>query len=322
MGLTTYIIRRILQLVPVVLIIVVINFVLVRLAPGDPAQVLAGEFASPEYVAALRESYGLDEPLPVQLVTYLKQVAVGNLGESYSYNQPVLGIVLSRVPATLLLVGASQVVGVVIGAALGTISARFYPSRFDSAVSFVSLGAYSMPVFWLGLIAIYVFAVQFRVLPTSGMRDITNMETGLGAAADVFRHLILPVGTLAISWTIPTYLRITRASIIEVSKEDFITTARCKGLEERTVFFRHALRNALLPVVTMAGLYLGLALTGAVLTETVFGWPGIGRLMYEAIFSRDYPLLMGIFVVSSVAVVLASLVTDIVNAFLDPRVAY
>jgi peptide/nickel transport system permease protein len=322
MGLAAYIARRVIQLVPVVLVIVVINFVLVRLAPGDPAQVLAGEFASPEYVESLRASYGLDEPMPVQLLAYVRQVAVGDLGRSYSYNQPVLGIVMSRVPATLLLVGASQVVGLVFGVALGTLSARFYPSRFDSAVSFVSLATYSMPVFWLGLIAIYVFAVQLRMLPTSGMRDITNMETGLRAAGDVFRHMILPVSTLAISWTIPTYLRITRASIIEVSREDFITTARCKGLAERAVFFRHALRNALVPVVTMAGLYLGLALTGAVLTETVFGWPGIGRLMYEAIFSRDYPLLMGIFVVSSVAVVLASLLTDVVNVFLDPRVAY
>jgi peptide/nickel transport system permease protein len=321
-GLASYILRRILQLVPVALAIVVINFTLVHLAPGDPAQVLAGEYATPEYVARLHELYGLDQPLPVQLGKYLRAIVHGDLGQSFSYRQPVLDIILSRVPATLLLILTSQILGLIIGTALGTISARFYPSRVDSGLSFLSLAGYSMPIFWLGLIFIYLFAIKLRWLPTSGMRDVTSTAEGFAATGDVARHLILPVLSLLISWTIPTYLRIARASVIEVSREDFITTARCKGLDEKTVFFKHALRNALLPTVTMAGLYLGLALTGAVLTETVFGWPGVGRLMYEAIFSRDYPLLMGIFVLSALAVVVVSLVTDIVNAFLDPRVVY
>ena len=322
MGLATYILRRILQLVPVAFAIIVINFFLVHLAPGDPAQVIAGEFASQEYIDSLRDLYGLDQPLYVQLEKYIAATVRGDLGQSFSYQQPVLGIILSRVPATLLLILVSQILGLVIGTALGTISARFYPSRVDSAFSFVSLAGYSMPVFWLGLMFIYFFAVRLHWLPTSGMRDVTSTSEGFASAGDVARHLVLPVLALLVSWTIPTYLRIARASIIEVSHEDFITTARCKGLDEKTVFFKHALRNALLPTVTMAGMYLGLALTGAVLTETVFGWPGVGRLMYEAIFSRDYPLLMGIFVVSAVAVLVVSLITDIINAFLDPRVAY
>jgi peptide/nickel transport system permease protein len=322
MGLASYIMRRILQLVPVVLVIVVLNFVLIHLAPGDPAQMLAGEFATPEYVASLQESYGLNESLPTQLVRYLGRLLRGDLGDSYSYNRPVLDVIVSRVGATLILIVTSQALGLVVGTALGTLSARHYPSRLDTGLSFFSLAGYSMPVFWLGLVLILVFSIRLGWLPSSGMRDVTSDATGFNGIGDVVQHLVLPVASLMFGWTIPVYLRVARASVIEVSREDFITTARCKGLSETAVFFKHALRNALLPTVTIAGLYLGLALTGAVLTETVFGWPGIGRLMYEAIFSRDYPLLMGVFTVSAIGVVLVSLITDILYAFLDPRIVY
>jgi peptide/nickel transport system permease protein len=322
MGLLGYAGRRALQMVPVLVAIVVINFVLVHAAPGDPAQVLAGPFATREYVEQLRHSYGLDQALPVQFLAYVGQLLHGDLGRSYSFNAPVLSVIAQRIPATLLLVLSSQALGLALGTALGTIAARAYPSRGDGALSVVSLAAYSMPIFWLGMLLILLFAVSLHVLPSSGMRGVFSTGGGAGAVADVLQHLLLPVVTLTVAWTIPTYLRLARASVIEVRQEDYITTARAKGLKESVVFFKHALRNALLPVVTVAGLYVGLSLSGAVLTETVFGWPGVGQLMYQAIFSRDYPILMGIFVLTSFGVVAMSLITDVVYAFLDPRVTY
>jgi peptide/nickel transport system permease protein len=317
-----YILWRLAQMIPVVLVIIVINFTLIHLAPGDPAVVLAGEYASADYIQSIRDAYGLEQPLVQQLGQYIVHVIQLDLGRSYSYNRPVIEIIMSRVPATLLLVITAQVLGVVVGTTLGTFAAMRYPSRTDSVLSMVSLGSYSMPVFWLGLMMILFFAVWTRWLPTSGMFDVASEATGLAAFGDLLRHMVLPVSSLMIGWTVPTFMRLGRASVIEIAREDFIMTARAKGLDEQAVYFKHALRNALLPTVTMAGLYLGLTLTGAVLTETVFSWPGIGRLMYEAVMSRDYPLLMGIFIFSAFLVVIASLLTDIVYAMLDPRVNY
>jgi peptide/nickel transport system permease protein len=321
-GLAQYALRRTLQMIPVVLAIIVINFTVVHLAPGDPAVMLAGEYATREYVQSIRETYGMDEPLPAQLVQYLAHVVQLDLGRSYSYNRPVLDVIADRIPNTLLLVISAQTLGVIIGSLLGTLAAKVYPSRTDAALSMTSLAMYSMPVFWLGLMMILIFAVRLRWFPTSGMFDVASEATGLAALPDLLRHMVLPVTTLMLGWTIPTFLRLQRASVIEVAREDFMTTARAKGLPESTVYFKHALRNALLPTVTMAGLYLGLTLTGAVLTESVFAWPGIGRLTYDAVLGRDYPLLMGIFILSSILVVMASLLTDIAYAFLDPRVSY
>jgi len=322
MRFLAYLTRRILQMVPVLFAIVVINFVLIHASPGDPAQVLAGPFATADYVAHLRQSYGLDQPLPVQFIDYLEHLLHGDLGQSLSFSGSVWSVIAARIPATLLLVLTSQGIGIVIGTMLGTVAARHYESRWDATLSVLSLAAYSMPVFWVGLLLIYLFAVTFQVLPASGMHDLFGPTQGVAGVIDVLRHLILPVISLSVSWTIPTYLRLARASVIAVGREDFITTARAKGLRESTVFFKHALRNALLPIVTIGGLYIGLSLSGAVLTETVFGWPGIGQLMYQAIYSRDYPILMGVFLISAIGVVIASLLTDIVYALLDPRVSY
>jgi peptide/nickel transport system permease protein len=321
-GVGQYVLWRVLQMIPVVLAIIVINFTLIHLAPGDPAVVLAGEYASAEYIQAIRDAYGLEEPLPQQLVTYLVRVLQLDLGRSYSYNRPVADIIATRIPATLLLVVTAQLLGVLVGTLIGTYSAKVYPSRTDSFLSILSLGSYSMPVFWLGLMMILLFGVRLKWLPTSGMFDVTSDAEGIAALGDLLRHLVLPVASLMLGWTVPTFVRLARASVIEISREDFMITARAKGLDENVIYFKHALRNALLPTVTMAGLYLGLTLTGAVLTETVFSWPGIGRLMYEAVLSRDYPLLMGIFIFSSFLVVAASLLTDLAYAILDPRVSY
>lgn len=303
------------------LFIAVINFLLIHSAPGDPASALAGEGASQEFIDALRVEYGLDQPLINQLWTYLTTVATGDLGYSFGYRQKVVDIILEKLPATLLLVLASQIPAIVLGTLLGAYSARHYPSRIDSAITGVSLSLYAVPIFWSGLLLILVFAVWLRWLPASGMFSLLTPTEGLARWLDIARHMALPATALFL-YSLPQYVRLTRASVIEVMREDFITTARAIGYDENVVFFRHALRNALLPAVTVAGLSLSFVFAGALLTETVFGWPGMGRLMYEGVLKRDYPLLMGVFLVTSGLVLIISIITDLVYAKLDPRVSY
>lgn len=320
MGIRGYVIGRLLQMIPVILLILVLNFILIRLAPGDPALIMAGEWATDEYIAAVREKYALDQPILVQLGKYLKQTLTGDLGYSYDWHQPVLDLILSRLPATLLLVLSSQVLGIFLGIILGVFSARHVGSGLDATLTLSAAVAYSLPVFWLGLMLIIVFGIWLKWLPTGGMISIVGPRTGLPHVLDILHHLILPAVSLAVVWVAPQFLRITRSSMIEVMREDYITTARAKGLKEERVFFKHALRNALLPNITVIGLNLSLAMSGGLLTETVFSWPGMGRLMYEAIFRRDYPLLMGIFLFTAVLVVVGTLLTDVFYRVLDPRV--
>jgi peptide/nickel transport system permease protein len=309
------------QIVPVMLFIAVINFLLIHSAPGDPASALAGEGASQEFIDALRVEYGLDQPLINQLWTYLTTVATGDFGYSFGYRQKVVDIILEKMPATLLLVLASQIPAIVLGTLLGAYSARHYPSRIDSAITGVSLSLYAVPIFWSGLLLILVFAVWLRWLPASGMFSLLTPTEGLARWLDIARHMALPATALFL-YSLPQYVRLTRASVIEIMREDFITTARAIGYDENVVFFRHALRNALLPAVTVAGLSLSFVFAGALLTETVFGWPGMGRLMYEGVLKRDYPLLMGVFLVTSGLVLIVCIITDLVYAKLDPRVSY
>ena len=309
------------QIFPVMLFIAVINFVLIHSAPGDPAAALAGEGASQEFIEALRIDYGLDQPLINQLGTYLATLLQGDLGYSFGYRRPVLEIIVERLPATMLLVLASQIPAIVVGTLLGAYSARHYPSRIDSALTGVSLSLYAVPIFWSGLLLILVFAVWLRWLPASGMFSLQAPTEGLGRWLDIARHMALP-STALFLYTLPQYVRLTRASVIEIMREDFITTARAIGYSENVVFFRHALRNALLPAVTVAGLSLSFVFAGALLTETVFGWPGMGRLMYEGVLKRDYPLLMGVFFVTSALVLVVGILTDLLYAKLDPRVSY
>lgn len=301
--------------------IAVINFLLIHSAPGDPASALAGEGASQEFIDSLRLEYGLDEPLLSQLWTYLTTVARGDLGYSFGYRQPVITIILEKMPATLLLVLASQIPAIVFGTLLGAYSARHYPSRIDSAITGVSLSLYAVPIFWSGLLLILIFAVWLRWLPASGMFSLVVPSEGFGRWLDIGRHMLLPTTALFL-YSLPQYVRLTRASVIEIMREDFITTARAIGYDENVVFFRHALRNALLPAVTVAGLSLSFVFAGALLTETVFGWPGMGRLMYEGVLKRDYPLLMGVFLVTSFVVLVVGILTDLLYAKLDPRVSY
>lgn len=314
-----YLFRRIAQIAPVILALLVFNFVLIHIAPGDPASVLAGDNAPAAYIEQLRETYGLNQPLSTQLYIYLGKLLQGDLGYSYSYRKPVFDVILSRINPTLLLVGVSQLVAIPIGILLGAIAARYHNRLPDTLISSVMLGLYSIPVFWLGLVFILLFAVTLGWLPSSGMMTFT-----FGRAPDPFdvmRHMMLPLSVLVLH-TVPIYARITRESAVEAAKEDYITTARAIGYSESEVFRRFALRNALLPTVTIAGLSLSSLFAGALLVETVFAWPGMGRLMYDAVAQRDFPVLMAGFLVTSVMVVIGSLITDIIYTYLDPRVVY
>ncbi len=313
-----YVLRRLLQMIPVVLLAVVLNFLIISLAPGDPAVVMAGDQAPDSFIAELHKSYGLDDPLPVRLATYIGRLAQGDLGYSFSYQRPVGGLLLERLTATLLLVLTSELLAIVVGSWLGAIAAWQHRRALDKAISTASLLLYCMPVFWTGLMLILLFAVELRWLPSSGMTSL--LAFNIPRWLDVARHLILPATCLFL-YTLPTYIRLTRASVLGVAKEDYVTTARAIGYTERKVYLRHALRNALLPTVTVAGLSLSSLLTGALLVETVFAWPGLGRLMFEAVGTRDYPLLMGGFLFATLMVVIGNFITDLLYHYLDPRVS-
>ncbi|HOR00779.1 MAG TPA: ABC transporter permease [Anaerolineae bacterium] len=318
---TKYILRRLLQIIPMVVIMATISFLLIRLAPGDPAMVLAGEDANPTYIEAVRVKYGLDQPLHVQLWRYLSRLVQGDLGQSMSMRLPVAQLVRDRLPNTLILVLSGHSLAIVAGAILGTYAAYRRGSWPDLLLCAVSSALYSVPVFWSGLILVLLFAVTLGWLPTSGMMSIGQTCTGFEHLLDVLRHLILPVATLALAeW--PPYFQIMRTSVAEVMGSDYIKVARAKGLGEPKVLYRHGLRNALLPTVSLGGLQIGKSFAGAILVETVFGWPGMGGLAFTAIFTRDYPILMGVFIVVSIAVLVMNLVTDLAYAALDPRVVY
>lgn len=309
----------------VVLGVVIINFLLIRMAPGDPAEVLAGESGASDtaYVAELRKEFGLDQPVYVQLVHYLRGVARLDLGYSYRERLPVLDLILDRLPATLLLMSCAFLFALGFGVLFGVIASRArYAGRrpwLDSALMTGSLLIYATPQFWLALLAILFFSVHLGWLPPYGMETVGGGLRGWARVADVARHLVLPTASLG-CFFMAVYARLTRASMLEVLGMDFIKTARAKGVPVGTTIRHHALRNALLPVVTFAGIQLGQMAGGAVLTETVFGWPGIGRLMFDALMQRDYQLLLGVFLVTSTMVVVFNLLTDLVYRLIDPRI--
>lgn len=316
-----YLTWRLLQAIPIVVGIAVFNFLLLQLAPGDAADVLAGEAggATPEYIAELKARFGLDQPVPIQLGKYLWSVARLDLGFSFRHNMPVLDLIISRLPATLLLMGAAIALAFSLGVLLGVTAARHVNRPVDTVISVGALLAYATPIFWIGLMMILLFSVQLGWLPSSGMRTIGIELSGFEYAVDVARHLILPATALSLFF-MALYTRLMRASMLEVYALDYVTTARAKGLTERRIAFKHVLRNALLPMVTMLGLQIGSMLGGSVLVETVFGWPGLGRLAFEAVFQRDNNLLLGILLLSSVLVVIVNVIIDLAYARLDPRI--
>jgi peptide/nickel transport system permease protein len=315
--------RRFAQLIPVAIAIASLNFVLLHLAPGDAADIMAGQagHATPEFVAQLRRDFGLDRPLHEQYLIYVGRLISFNLGYSFVYQRPVTELILERLPATLILMLAAIVLAIAFGVALGVIAAKNRGGPLDNLISVGALVIYAMPVFWLGLMLIVFFSITLGALPSGGMTDVRAAPTGLAYAADVTLHAILPVLAMALFY-VAIYTRLMRASMLEVYTLDYITTARAKGVPEHRIAWSHAARNALLPVVTLAGLQFGHLLGGSVLVETVFGWPGLGRLVFDSLAQRDLTLLLGLLFVSSVVVVLANLAADLAYGALDPRIVH
>ncbi|CAN5486554.1 ABC transporter permease [soil metagenome] len=319
----SFVAQRIVKGIIVLFAIIVLNFFLIRLAPGDPAVVMAGEAGAsdPLFVAQLREKFSLDRPLPEQLFKYVKGVASLDLGFSFRQQVPVTRLIAERLPATLLLTLTAFGVSLALGVLFGTLAARFAGTWADSAITVAALIFYATPIFWLALMAILLFSVTLGWLPSFGYDTVGANLTGLAYAGDVAAHLVMPAMTLGLFF-MATYTRMTRASMLEVKRLDFVKTARSKGLRDNLIQRRHVLRNALLPVVTLAGVHSGTLIGGAVITETVFAWPGIGRLMYDALLQRDYNLLLGVFVVCSAMVLIFNLVTDLVYRLVDPRIEF
>lgn len=318
MNLWRYVGRRLIHAVPTVAFLVVVTFVLVRVAPGDPAYALAGENASDAYIEQVRQKYGLDLPIVDQLWRYVAALARGDLGTSFAYQLPVTEVIFGRFWPSVTLVLAGLVIGIVGGTMLGALATKIHGTRRERALNMVSLSLYSVPIFWLGLILVYLFALQLGILPSGGMYSLPR-PTGATAVGDTLVHLALPTLTLAL-YTFPTYYRLTRSRMLQNLDDEYIRTARAIGFSESRVFYRHGLRNAVLPSLTMAGLTIGQSVGGAVLTEAVFSWPGLGTLMAQAISQRDLPLIMGVFLVVAGTVVLVAILTDILYVVADPRV--
>lgn len=303
----SYVVRRILLAIPILLGVVLVVLLSMEIVPGDPVALMLGEFATPELVRQSREALGLNEPLHVRYVHYIADVVRGDLGTSIKDGRPVAVMIGETLPATAQLAGAAVLIAVGLGIPLGVVSAARPHSWVDNLVRVVSLAGLSMPVFWTGLVFIVIFSVNLGWFPVAGRGTL--------------RHLVLPAVTLALP-SVAILARMTRASLLEVLREDYVRTARSKGVAGRAVLYKHALRNAIIPVVTALGLQLGQMLGGAVLTETVFSWPGLGRLTVFAIFNRDFILIQGVVLVLATVYVLVNLLVDVSYGLFDPRVSY
>lgn len=321
LSLARFALRRLIQSLPILIGVVAMNFIVANMAPGDLADVLAGEAgaASPEFMAEIRAKYGLDQPLIVRFGLYMWNMAQLDLGYSFRYGVPVTELLLDHLWPTLLLMLTAILMAFGAGVVLGVLAARMVNRWPDYLISVTALIAYATPVFWLGLMMVVVFSVNLGWLPSSGMEDISAGYTGLRRALDILVHMIMPATILGLYLT-AFYVRLMRASMLEVSGQDFVTTARAKGLGENAIAYRHVLRNAILPMVTMLGLQIGAMLGGAVLVETVFAWPGLGRLAYTAVFQRDLNLLLGLLFICSVMVIVINIATEIAYRLIDPRI--
>lgn len=332
---TRYLGRRLLELIPVAFGVLLIVFTISHLTPGDPVLTLLGEHASPQAVEKLRAELKLNDPLPVQFVEYLGRVLQGDLGRSMHSNERVTDLLATRFPATMELSFAAMLIASVVGILTGVIAASKQNSWFDGTSMVVALFGFSMPIFWLGIMLILLFAWYLGWFPISGRLDytieitrVTNLyfldailTRNWAALGNALRHLVLPAVTLS---TVPLAIiaRMTRSSLLEVLRQDYVRTARAKGLAERNVVSHHALRNAFIPVITVIGLNVGSLLGGAILTETIYAWPGVGRMLVDAIFARDYPIVQGSVLVIALLFVIVNLLVDISYAYLDPRIHY
>ena len=304
-----------------IFVIICANFAIFRVVPGDPVRLLFGDpRAGPHRIAEMRERFGLTGTLWEQFVAYLNRLFLhGDLGFSFVYRVPVMEVILDRVPQTLLLIVTALTIAVVLGTTLGAIAGWKTGTKFDSIIVTVSLGFYSIPTFILGIILMIIFAFALELFPIGGMVTIGAGYTGWAYVGDVARHMFLPCGAIVV-WYIGEYVILTRSAMQDVLDQDYITSARAKGIKESAILRRHALRNAILPVVTITGINLAFAVAGVIEAETVFRWPGVGRLLYDSVMSRDYPVLQGLFLIFAVVVVLANLVVDLIYGYIDPRI--
>jgi peptide/nickel transport system permease protein len=321
MSLLSYVIRRLLQAIPLIILTMVLTFCIIQLAPGDPVSYMmsGAEFAPPGFIEAKRAELGLDQPLPVRLLIYLKNVFTGNFGYSYIQNAPVVDIIYSKIGNTLLLTVTGFLIQVIGGTLLGVVAAWRRNSAIDATVSVTSLFLWSMPYFWMAILSIVIFSFYLHIFPIGGMS--TPGVTGFQLYLDTAWHLVLPASVLGLG-ALGLYSRMTRSSMLEVMHQDYMLTAWAKGLGERAVLLKHALRNALLPLVTLIGLGMGNLFMGAVLVEIVFRWPGMGTLIFDSIISRDYAMVQIVFLILAIIVVLANLAADIAYAVVDPRIRY
>lgn len=304
----------------VIVVVITGTFLLIQSAPGDPAEFIAGEAASgdPEFIEQLRAEMGLDKPVPVQLGLYLKNIAMLDLGQSYREGRPVLDMIAERLPNTLILAGTAFVLALILGTTAGYVAAVFRGTWIDRTISLGSVLFFSSPYYWVALLAIILFSAKLGWLPSGGTKTIGENYTGVWAALDYIHHLILPAVASAM-FTMAIYARLVRASMTDVANTLFVKAAHAKGMKPGRVWFRHVLRTSLLPITTMAGVQAGQLVAGTILTETVFAWPGIGRLMYDSLISRDYNVVIGVFIVTSLIVILANLVVDLLYRVVDPR---
>lgn len=309
------IVKRVLQLIPVLLITMSITFVITRVIPGNPAVTILGPQASPEDIAKMEERMGLNDPLPVQYVHYITGVFRGDLGTSYRYNRPVAGLIMEKLPNTLLLAFSSLVIALLIGIPVGILSAVKQYSIFDYTAMITALIGVSMPSFWLGLMLVLAFSVKLGWFPVLGMG---SLENGLG---DVISHIFLPAVCLSFG-SMANFARISRSSMLEVINQDYIKAVRAKGIREWVVIIKHGFKNALPPVVTVLGMRISSLMTGAIMVETIFSWPGIGRLIVEAINNNDYEMIQGSVLFMAVLYVLVNLAVDIAYLYINPKVSY
>lgn len=325
-GVARYFVRRALFSVPLLLAVVTVNFLIVHTAPGDPVSYIVGsEYVSPEFVQRLRHEYGLDRPLWEQYLAYLSKLLTLDLGYSYRYREPVVNVIVERLPATLILMLASIAWASALGVILGVAASTKPGGSLDRLSTLVATASVSIPAFWLGILLIIFLGSFLKVFPTQGMVSPYNIGRGLSLSpdivADVAWHLALPSLTLGIAYT-GLYIRSVRSLMVDELSKDYVLLARAKGLERSSILWGYAFKAASPSILAIVGLNLGTMLAGAVLTETVFAWPGMGRLVYESAIARDYPVILGIFVFVSITVIIANMLVDFVNAILDPRIRY
>ncbi|MDX9850082.1 MAG: ABC transporter permease [Anaerolineaceae bacterium] len=313
--------KKLLYALLTILVVLIFNYLLFRVLPGDPlAMMMRNPRATPEQIEAVKKLYGLDQAWYVQFFTYFKHLVEGNLGISFVYKAPVAKVVASKILPTVLMVGLAEIIAILIGILIGVVAAWKRGTKLDVWTLGFSLVTYSVPTFWLGMILVVLFCVQLRLFPTSGMLTPgKNFVSDWAKMVDLGRHLVLPVLTMSLV-LIGEYALTMRNTLIDVLSEDYIITARAKGFRERYILLKHALPNAMLPMITIIAINIGFVVAGAIQVETIFSWPGLGRLMYEALGARDYPLLQGVFLLVTISVVLANVLADISYAYIDPRV--